>query len=120
MKMTPLSFVSVAEGFLGDALRAAAPLGGMWSFQRFINPLETSCSLQISYQSLGAPMHVVGIVYAVASMSHEPCIQGWMQLKSGTKRMPFVVRDSSLPRMEEEIYGLTETWSNYFSSVMET
>jgi hypothetical protein len=120
MKLTPLAFLAAVERSLTDLLPAAAPTGGQWTFQRFINLAEQSGSLEVQRECGGEP-RAAGVIHVRTMVgAQDAFLQGWILPEGAEDRVPFLLRESGGPKSEEEIYGLADGWATVLATTAST
>jgi len=113
MTITSLAFLTIAERFFGDLLSPPSAQFGKWTYQRVINIADQSATLQIFVQHIDGSSHLVGTIFSrIISNTQAPFLQGWIKTETMDTPTPFLVRDLNPVRIEENAYGLVDSWAS--------
>jgi hypothetical protein len=108
MKLSPFGFIEQAETFFRDALSLPPRGGGAWSYQRRVNFVDGTGSLEVGLASVGSLSPRAALHARRTGQGKDFGIQGWVDFSDGSGQEIFVLRQLEPTRAQEEIFDLVE------------
>lgn len=108
MKLSPFGFIEQAETFLRDALSLPPRGGGAWSYQRRVNFVDGTGSLELGLTGAANHSPRASLHARRTGQGKDFGIQGWVDFADGSGQEIFVLRQLEPTRAQEEIFDLVE------------
>lgn len=108
MKLSPFGFIEQAETFFRDALSLPPRGGGAWSYQRRVNFVDGTGSLEVGLVGAGSLSPRAALHARRTGQGKDFGIQGWVDFSDGSGQEIFVLRQLEPIRAQEEIFELVE------------
>ena len=108
MKLSPFGFIEQAETFFRDALSLPPRGGGAWSYQRRVNFVDGTGSLEVGLAGVGSLSPRAALHARRTGQGKDFGIQGWVDFSDGSGQEIFVLRQLEPTRAQEEIFDLVE------------